>query len=396
VRTIIIIDGLDDRDVWCRELSRDGELWMLQTGQPFARSKWENGERKEYRKIKPRPSFTGILHGSITRLWFLLTVFRKAPCIDLIVIDHSWGFLGRFLELFPWPCAKWVSYHSDYVPPRTISLLLTDWLCRFASWTADEVWLKSSRLPYRTAKGDFRIMPSSIRQVADGYEPQRHKGTKAESKISTPRLCVSAVKNSRSGIFYCSGGSPHHGLEELFEIAWRWGIPVHVIGDLSDKFHLSKIIEDTPPEQLANITFYDHLYEGELPRIAAKCFCGWAVYTNLDKGHFQHFGFPAKYLQYISLGLPILTTDVSEFSNKIEERRLGAIVEPSAIQFEMGIQWISSHHMQLQEAIIRFRDEWNASVEATFRHIRNAATEIRRTQRKANSSSASVPSVAKK
>jgi glycosyltransferase involved in cell wall biosynthesis len=340
--------------VWCRELSRAGDVWMLQTGQPFAQSRWQAGKLKGHRKVTPRPSFTGILHGSFTRLRFILKTLKSSgSSIDLLIIDHSWGFIGRALAW--WTGARFVSYHSDFVPPRSFSTLLTDWLCRFACWTADEVWLKSSRLPYHDRNGYFRIMPSSIRVVS---------GQPSVVQKSVVSGQWSAVK--RCGIFYCSGGSPHHGLEELFEIAWRWGIPVHVVGDLSDKFYLSRIIEDTPPEQLANITFYGHLDESELPAIAEQCFCGWAVYTNLDKGHFQHFGFPAKYLQYISLGLPILTTDVSEFSNKIEEHKLGAIVEPTAIQFEMGIQWISSHHMQLQDAIIRFRNEWNGHVARTF------------------------------
>lgn len=336
----IIIDGIDDRDDWFRELSRRAVLHVLKTNWTFEREVWVAGERMARESFPPCPDIISLLHGCFSRLRFLAFLIVHCAPLDLLVMDRTYGVVGvlfRWLRL----TRRFVSIHSAVPVPGSAGARLTDWCCHFASRHADEVWVYSWRLPYGRNQDNRRLVRSNIRLVdLPGAE--------------------------RTGIFYLSAGSPNHMLPALFDLSRKHAIPLHIVGSLDPHYFLSKIQHLAPPLT----TFHGFKELDELPEIAAKCFCGWAVYEQTSGDGFEFYGFPAKYLRYLSLGLPILTTDVSEFSREISRRGLGMVVDPAFGELDTALTVLRDNDQSFSNHIATFAAEWNEAVRAQFRNIR--------------------------
>ena len=339
-RIAIIIDGVDERRDWYRELSRGAVLHLLKTDWTFGRELWVDGKCEESVRFSPCPDMVSIFHGCFSRLRFILEMILWLTPIDLLVMDRAYGVFGvllRWLHI----TRRFVSIHSAVPFQGQRGKSVTNWCCYFASRFADEVWVYSLRIPYGKNHRARRLVRSS---VADA-----------------------GVQNGNpTGIFYLSAGSPNHALDILFDISLKHNIPLHLVGSLNTRYHLAKMVPFAPPRAV----FHGYLELEALPQIASKCFCGWAVYSDCGKDGFEFYGFPAKYLRYLSLGLPMVTTNVSEFSEQIELEFIGKSVEPTFSELEQAVLDLRKTPALNRNIIRQFSDDWNWTVRKQFRQIR--------------------------
>lgn len=72
--------------------------------------------------------------------------------------------------------------------------------------------------------------------------------------------------------------------------------------------------------------FYGHLEGESFNDVLRKCTIGIATYIP-DVSNVSHYGDPGKIKRYLTLGIPVITTDILEISEEIEESGAGAIID---------------------------------------------------------------------
>lgn len=73
-------------------------------------------------------------------------------------------------------------------------------------------------------------------------------------------------------------------------------------------------------------TFYGYLEGESFNDILKKCTIGIATYTP-EESNVSRYGDPGKIKRYLSLGIPVITTNVLEFSEEIEKSKAGVIIK---------------------------------------------------------------------
>jgi glycosyltransferase involved in cell wall biosynthesis len=75
-----------------------------------------------------------------------------------------------------------------------------------------------------------------------------------------------------------------------------------------------------------NTKFYGYLEGDSFNDVLRECTIGIATYTS-DAGNVSQYGDPGKIKRYLSLGIPIITTDLIEFAEEIERSGAGIVVD---------------------------------------------------------------------
>lgn len=73
-------------------------------------------------------------------------------------------------------------------------------------------------------------------------------------------------------------------------------------------------------------TFYGYLEGDSFNDVLKRCAIGIATYTP-EVGNVSQYGDPGKVKRYLSLGIPIITTNILEFSKEIEKSGAGVIID---------------------------------------------------------------------
>lgn len=96
-------------------------------------------------------------------------------------------------------------------------------------------------------------------------------------------------------------------------------------------------------------TFHGYLEEEGFNNVLKKCSIGIALYQP-DPGNASNFGDAGKVKRYLSLGMPVIITDVFEFSKKVEKSKAGIIVRYGNIEdFIKAVRKIMSSYKNYQK-----------------------------------------------
>lgn len=140
------------------------------------------------------------------------------------------------------------------------------------------------------------------------------------------------------------------GLDEIFDDA----------ESLIKKFPEAKfeVIGSGPDEEYFKLkslhspiqtTFHGYLEGESFNNVLKKCTIGVATYLP-DPSNVSHFGDPGKVKRYLSLGLPVIITDIFEFSKEIETRKAGVIIKyGKSNELTNAIQKIMSNYKLYQK-----------------------------------------------
>ncbi|KKR71545.1 hypothetical protein A3A55_04670 [Candidatus Roizmanbacteria bacterium RIFCSPLOWO2_01_FULL_40_14] len=99
-------------------------------------------------------------------------------------------------------------------------------------------------------------------------------------------------------------------------------VKFEIIGSGPDEDHFKRMVKDF----VFPVTFHGYLEGESFNDVLAKCTIGIATYIP-DKSNVSHYGDPGKIKRYLSLGLPVIATDVFEFSDEIIKSGAGIIID---------------------------------------------------------------------
>lgn len=331
---------------WARLVSKFGRTTLIQQGIIQHVEVWENEQR----------TFNGP-EASVMRTRKLdemtltsLTIFRsiarcceqsKGKKIDLLIAaNYSGGIAALLLRLFG-KVDKIVLTLSDFLPPRgsfavRLHRRVTEALTRFVARRVDEVWAVSPRIPAAAVNPKNFVFPICLddNQVPAG---------------------------SRDEVGYIGFPSPDHALEMLFDIATRHQLRLNIVGQSP---YLDRIRHLAPAGTIFHGTISD---PQKVNAIMSRCFCGYAVYQNTGPQSYSYYGIPSKTFYYFASNTPVVTTNTAAFTPRIEEFRVGRVVEPQLPEVEQAILQIRAEFPKFFGAIGHFRSTWNEAAEAFHR-----------------------------
>lgn len=212
---------------------------------------------------------------------------------------------------------KTVFWVWDYYPPVHPSRLVRfmRWLYwqfdKPASQMADKTLFLNKRL--ETLRKKIGVLPekNEYEVVEIGTNPLRKNMKKADSPISLAFFGV--IKRSQ-------------GLDLFFDAfdSNPLGKPVvlHVIGGGPDLAYFKSRAKSVA----AKVIFHGFVaQEDKVNNILDMCHIGLAPYPQ-DKSNVMYYSDPSKIKKYLSRGLPVITTDVFEFSSSILNYHAGVVV----------------------------------------------------------------------
>ena len=145
-----------------------------------------------------------------------------------------------------------------------------------------------------------------------------------------------------------------HGLDIIFNNAQE--IMKHfpnarfeVIGSGPDELYFKIRAKNSP----IPTKFYGYLKEETFNNVLKKCSIGIAAYIP-DKSNVSHYGDPGKIKRYLSLGIPVILTDVLEFSKEVKNAQAGVIVDyNNSPAFIQAIGRIMSNYAEYTENALK-------------------------------------------
>lgn len=109
--------------------------------------------------------------------------------------------------------------------------------------------------------------------------------------------------------------------------------------------------------KLENVIFAGHIRsQTHVFKILQRCGIGVAPYVPL-KSTYSHYAFPGKVVEYMSLGLPVIITNVPQFSSQVQENNAGIVIsytQESFIEATLRLLLDEKFFWHCRENAIRF------------------------------------------
>lgn len=99
----------------------------------------------------------------------------------------------------------------------------------------------------------------------------------------------------------------------------------------------------------------------------SRCFCGYAVFRNIGPQSYSFYGILSKTFYCFVSNTPVVTTNTAAFTPRIEEFRVGQVVEPQLAEVEQAILQIKAELPKFFDVIGCFCSTWNEGAEKFHR-----------------------------
>lgn len=253
-------------------------------------------------------------------LWLRI---KHGKTIDLYFTPNAFtAWIGNILKIFG-VVNKTVFWVWDYYPPYHPDLIIRT--MRRIYWYFDKVSTKSSRTIFlnkrlqelRKAAGlmdpktNYPIVP-----IGTNPSFSAKPGNKKEVKLGF----IGVLKKSQ-------------GLDLLLENAGLLikslpGLSIDVIGSGPDESYFKELAAKCKLKIKFHGLISEDTKEGQqqMAAILSRCTIGIAPYVP-EESNVSYYGDPSKVKKYLSLGLPVVTTNVFEFSPILEESGAGVIFD---------------------------------------------------------------------
>lgn len=150
-----------------------------------------------------------------------------------------------------------------------------------------------------------------------------------------------------------------HGLDLIFDSARKLRqtfpeISLILIGGGPDEQYFKERAKKT---QL-NVEFHGYIQtDNQIRNILSSCHIGIATYIP-EKGNVSYYGDPSKIKQYLSVGLPVITTNVFEFSKEITESKAGIVIPYQEKKLLMAITTIMKNYSKYKKNSLRLAKKY--------------------------------------
>lgn len=236
---------------------------------------------------------------------------------------------------------KTIFWVWDYYPPEHNNLIVR--FMRFLYWQfdipatkqTDHLVFLNKRLA--TLRKELGILPKNIDYKVVGI------GTNPISTIHP--VITQPVTLAFIGVLKKSQG---------LDLVYRCGdmlakrnpdITLHIIGGGPDETYYRKLASNSSIRTI----FHGYIKDTEqVNDILMHCHIGIAPYVP-DKTNVAFYSDPSKIKKYIEVGLPVITTNVFDFSNEILRNDAGIIIPYSTSKFIQAITKITKRHSYYQK-----------------------------------------------
>lgn len=212
---------------------------------------------------------------------------------------------------------KTVFWIWDYYPPIHQSKIIT--LIRYIYWQFDKIGIHADKVAFVSNKlyqlrKDMGIIPDNLNHLIIPI------GTDKFSKI--PQRKINPVTLGFIGVLKKS-----QGLDVVFNSGQKLAkvfpkIKFEVIGSGPDEKYFKLRARKSP----VKTKFYGYLAGESFNDVLRRCTIGIATYIP-DPSNVSYYGDPGKVKRYLSLGIPVITTNVSEFSKELVKNNAGIIID---------------------------------------------------------------------
>lgn len=249
-------------------------------------------------------------------LFYSYKLSRKYGVIDnFFSVNGFTGWIGLIMKKFG-IVNNTIFWVWDYYPPIHRSKLVT--VMRQLYWNFDKISSNSDKVVFLNHKllklrQDVGIIPANKKFLV--------------VPIGTDRISFK-VRNKKKAIFGFIGVvKKSQGLDIIFdnsEMIHKYfpNAQFHIVGSGPDEEYFKKKAKYCS----LKVIFHGFLEGETFNRVLSKCSIGLATYEP-DKSNVSIYGDPGKVKRYLSLGLPVIATDVFEFVKEIKRKKAGIIID---------------------------------------------------------------------
>lgn len=251
--------------------------------------------------------------------YWSIRLYWKYKRIDVFFSVNAYtAWLGNILKTFG-VVDRTVFWVWDYYPITHENFIVQ--FMRWIYWQFDKTATHSSTKTIflnrrlETLRKKMNIIPQESKYdvIPIGTNPIKLSGKKTDKTVRF--IFFGVVKKSQGlDLFFMS-------LETLRK---KYpSIELHVIGGGPDKQYFENLSKKYPIRS----KFYGYLTDdAQVKKIIGSCDIGLAPYIP-EKSNVSHYSDPSKIKAYISLGVPVITTNVFTFSSEIQRHKAGVVVK---------------------------------------------------------------------
>lgn len=273
-------------------------------------------------------------------------LYREPKPVDLFIgIDPINGLIGIFLKKIGWT-KKTVFYAADYAENRFANPLL-NWLYQTADYMAahysDETWSVSSRIDGLRGKQGI---------------PQKKRIVFPNAPLHIQRILPAVSKVKRFELVIVSNLSfAYIDFPEILKMVQTLGskypkLRLHIIGSGGDEAKIKDLVIRLKLQK--NVTLHGSLPHDQVMAVLQTCAVGLALYNNSSP--WAKWGDSMKIREYLSVGLPVVTTPVPSTADDIIGEDVGFVIKNVAVELPVVIEkvfrnpryWNTMRHRALQ------------------------------------------------
>ncbi len=281
--------------------------------------------------LLPVRSFINFLQIIGYTIW-LKYKYKKIDIYFTVNAFIAWiGILLRSFKIVD----KTVFWVWDYYPPIHESKIVM--LLRSIYWQFD----KASSYSDKVAFVNHRLL--NLRKDLGIYS---RNATHPIVPIATDKLPIVPKNKTQKVTFGFIGVlKKNQGPGIIFdyaqELSKEFGdFQYEIVGSGPDENYLKERANKTK----VHAKFYGYLEGESFNQVLNKCTIGIAMYIP-DPSNVSYYGDPGKIKRYISLGIPVIGTDVLEFSRQIGKSKAGIIVDyDDKMEFVAATKKIMANH----------------------------------------------------
>lgn len=239
------------------------------------------------------------------------------------------GFLLKKLNFVD----KTVYWIWDYYPPHHKSRIIV--FMRWLYWQFDKVSSKSDRLLFLNKRLISLRQSSGVLNkkakyliVPIGTNPINISTKKPKKENGWLKLGFLGVVKKSQGLEL-----PIDGSNKVIKYFPR--VKLEIIGSGPDSDYFKK----TQGKTGLKMNFYGYLPDNKIDLLLSNCDIGLAPYIP-EKTNVAYYGDPSKIKRYLSLGLPVITTNVFSFANEIEKTKAGKVIKYDSNELVNAIRLI--------------------------------------------------------
>jgi glycosyltransferase involved in cell wall biosynthesis len=251
---------------------------------------------------------------------YSIWIARKFSGIDVYFSANAFtSWIGMLLKAIK-IVKKTVFWVWDYYPPVHENRIVM--IMRWIYWQFDKIsshsdivaFVNHRLLNLRVRSGIYRNN-KAFPIVPIGTDKLQIRGTKRLKKKGSLSLGFIGVLKKSQGVEMVFRHAK--ALKKVFG-----AVRYEIVGSGPDEHYF----RDKADRSGSTVTFYGYVEEEQFNEILGGCDIGIAMYTP-DDGNVSQYGDPGKIKRYLSLGLPVITTNILEISKEIESTEAGVVVE---------------------------------------------------------------------